>query len=418
MTAPAEARTFEPHRHPYRWAVLAGVWLIYFSFGLLQSAMAPLVAPISADLRLSHTAMGSILGAWPLVYIFVAVPCGALIDRAGLKWSLLLAAGIMAASGVLRAVAFDHLTMFLAVALFGLGGPLISIGAPKAIAQWFQGPERGLAMGISITGSSLGVMLALALTNSVFMPWLEGDWHAVLLVYSGFIVAAGVVWLVLASHRAVRMAEPAGSGHASIAGQLDIFVELLRLRAVQLVLLMGTGIFFFYHGLANWLPEILRSGGMDATAAGLWASVPVAVGIIGALIIPRLATPPRRFAILLGLSVCITAGVLFLFIDTVSGLVAAVLFWGIARGSLMTITVLVLMETRGVDAGHIGAAGGLFFSAAEIGGVLGPLTLGIMSDATGGFDAGLWLLAGVGVTLMAILFVHRASEARGPASAE
>ena len=42
--------------------------------------------------------------------------------------------------------------MFVAVGLFGIGGPLVSIGAPKAIAQWFQGAERGFAIGVYITG--------------------------------------------------------------------------------------------------------------------------------------------------------------------------------------------------------------------------------------------------------------------------
>ena len=51
-----------PHAHGYRWAMLGGVWLIYFGFGLLSLAMAPLVDPISRDLGLSYTTMGAILG--------------------------------------------------------------------------------------------------------------------------------------------------------------------------------------------------------------------------------------------------------------------------------------------------------------------------------------------------------------------
>jgi sugar phosphate permease len=58
---------------------------------------------------------------------------------------------------------------------------------------------------------------------------------------------------------------------------------------------------------------------------------------------------------------------------------------GIARSSMMTIAILLLMETPGVPKARLGLAGGMFFTAAEIGGVLGPLTLGVLSDATGGF---------------------------------
>ena len=39
--------------------------------------------PITRDLAISHSAMGAVLGAWPLVYIAAAAACGALTDRMG-----------------------------------------------------------------------------------------------------------------------------------------------------------------------------------------------------------------------------------------------------------------------------------------------------------------------------------------------
>ncbi len=374
--------------------------------------MAPLIEPISRDLGLSYTTMGAILGAWPLVYIVVAAPCGAFVDRVGLKWSLFLAALIMAASGGLRAAAFDGVSMFVAVALFGIGGPLVSIGAPKAIAQWFTGAERGHAMGIYIAGPALGNILALVLTNSVLMPLNGGNWRQVLLIYSGLILAAGLAWFLLSGHPLHRAVERAGRHHGSVAAQLAVFLGLLRLPNIQVVLAMSIGAFFFHHALGNWLPEILRAGGMEAGAAGLWSAVPTAIGIVGALTIPRLATPPRRFAILFGLSLCAGAGALMLLVAGVPALVLAMVLQGIARGSLITVLILVLMEGRGVDARHTGAAVGLFFSVAEIGGVLGPLAIGAASDLTGGFGVGIWLLGAVNAVVIGLLYLHRAIERR------
>ena len=392
--------------------MLGGVWLIYLGFGLLSVAMAPLVDPISRDLGLSYTTMGAILGAWPLVYIVAAAPCGAFVDRVGLKWSLFLAVLVIAASGGLRAVAFDAATLFVAVGLFGIGGPLISIGAPKAIAQWFQGAERGLAMGVYITGPALGNMLALALTNSVLMPLTGGNWRQVLLIYSGFILITGLAWFLLGSHPINRVVERAGRHRETVAGQMAVFARLLRLPSIQVILAISIGAFFFHHALSNWLPEILRTGGMTPDVAGIWSAVPTAIGIVGALLIPRLATPPRRFAILFGLSLCAGAGALMLLVAGTPALVVAMILQGIGRGSLIAVLILVLMETRGVDARHIGAAVGLFFSAAEIGGVLGPLAIGAASDLTGGFDAGLWLLGAVSAAVIGLLTLHRGIERR------
>lgn len=402
MNRSADAAAVLPASDPYRWAMLAGVWLLYFCFGLVAAAMAPLVKPITEDLGLSHSVMGGILGAWPLIYIASAIPCGALLDRVGARHALLLAILVIGLSGMLRGVAAGPASLFLAVGLFGLGGPLISIGAPKLISQWFEGEERGLAMGIYITGPAVGGIVALSLTNSVLMPLAGENWRTVLYAYGGFVLCCSLVWLAVGAHRTARAAERQEAAEAK-RPQLQVFAELIRLPAVQLVLLMSIGIFFFNHGLNNWLPEILRSGGMSATAAGYWASIPTAVGIAGALAIPRLAVPERRLPILLALFVC--AGLAALLIQGAMGpgLAFGLVLQGLARSSMMTIVVLVLMETRGVASQSRGLAGGLFFSAAEIGGVLGPLSVGLIADATGGFQAALLLMTGICAVLVLLL---------------
>lgn len=392
--------------------MLGGLWLVYYSFGLTVAAMAPLVRPITEELGLSHAAMGGVLGAWPLVYIASAVPCGAVLDRFGLRRSLFLAATIISLSGLLRALATDHLALYLAVAVFGFGGPLVSVGAPKLISLWFAGRERGLAIGLYITGSALGNVTALSLTNSVMMPLLGGRWRRVLLSYAVFALGAGAAWLALSTHPASRALE---RGTVAEPGrpQLLVFADLVRARSVQIVLLMSTGIFFFNHALNNWLPEILRRGGMDAQAAGFWASIPTAVGIAAALIVPRLAVASLRPAILFILFAC--AGGATLLIHSPAGPLLAIglTLQGIARTSMTAVSVLVLIETRGVDARHVGAAGGLFFSAGEIGGVLGPLTIGSLYDLTGGFTTALNLLTGVCAALMALLWALRGCDRAG-----
>ena len=380
--------------------LLGGVWLLYCAFGLTTTVMAPLVPAVKDALELSDAAMGAVLGAWPLVYIAAAVPCGALLDRVGPRYALSLCAVIMAASALGRAFAFDHMTLFLAVALFGVGGPLISIGAPKLVSEWFTGADRGMAMGIYITGPSVGGIAALSLTNSVLMPAFDQDWRMVLLLVAAVTLLAGVVWFVLNLHPAAA-AMVAGGVRGGGKGQLSIFAGLLRLPAVRLVLLMSVGVFFYNHGLNNWLPEILRRGGLSSAEAGFWAAIPTAAGILGSLAIPRLAVPARRFVILFFLLAAAGFAAMAL-LSPAGGWLGAVglILQGLVRGSLMTILMLTLVESRGVGPERAGAAGGLFFSAAEVGGVLGPLTLGLVADASGGFDYALYLLAAICAALL------------------
>lgn len=384
--------------------MLGGVWFSYYVFGLSTSALAPLVAPVSSDLGMNHSQMGSVLGGWQLVYIASAMACGAFLDRVGIRRGIMIAGFIIASSNVFRSMAQDYVTLFLAVAMFGLGGPLVSVGAPKLISQWFGPNERGLAMGIYITGASLGNMTSLAVTNAVMMPMFDGSWRSVLLFYAGVVLTAALTWTFIAAHPASREVERKAAAEPRLP-QRQVFAKLFRSRAVRIVLLMSVGAFFINHGFNNWLPEILRSGGMTAEAAGLWAAIPTAVGIIGALIIPRLATPPRRLPIIVCILICSCMATQSIRIGGEIPTLVGVIAQGISRGSMLSLLMLVLMEAPGVDIKSTGSAGGLFFSAAEIGGMLGPLTLGALSDATGGFAMGLNLLTAIAACLIGLLML-------------
>ncbi|HKT20346.1 MAG TPA: MFS transporter [Stellaceae bacterium] len=379
--------------HPHRWAMLAGVWMVYFCFGATAAAIAPLVSQITRELGLSHTQMGSVLGAWQFVYIGAAIPCGALLDGLGPRRGLALGALVVAASGILRGLATNYLTLLLAVGAFGIGGPLVSVGAPKVISEWFEGRERGLAMGIYNVGQALGTICALLLSSSIGLELAGGDWRKVL-IFTGFVtLAAALGWSIVSNHQASRAHEQRGVRGPAAQPQWRVFLELLRSRALRTVLYLALGTFFFGHALTNWLPEILRFGGMDVASAGIWASVPVVIGIGGALVFPRLAIPSRRMTILAGLFAAQMAAPLLINWGTGGALAAGLICQGLARGSLSIVVVLVLMELREVDSARMGAAAGLYFTAGEIGGVLGPLTTGALYDLTGNFTAALDALA-------------------------
>ena len=160
-----------------RWVVLAGVWFLYFSFGLVVTSLAPLVDVIISELDISRSEMGTILGAWQFVYLFAAIPMSLVLDKYGEYVALTAGAILIATSAVFRGIAPDPMLLWIAVAIFGLGGPLISVGAPKVISQWFASTERGLAMGIYMTGPALGGIFSLTLTNSFLMPLFEYAWR-------------------------------------------------------------------------------------------------------------------------------------------------------------------------------------------------------------------------------------------------
>ena len=56
----------------YRWVMLALLWLLYMSFGAIVRSLSPLVTPILADLKMSYSQMGLVMGSWQLTYIGAA----------------------------------------------------------------------------------------------------------------------------------------------------------------------------------------------------------------------------------------------------------------------------------------------------------------------------------------------------------
>ena len=382
--------------------MLAGVWFCYMTFGLSMASLAPLVREIESDLAFSHSAMGTVLGAWQFVYIFAAIPCGILLDRIGARWGLAIGALIIGLSGIFRGFAEEYIHLLIAVALFGLGGPLISAGAPKVVSERFEGKDRGLAMGIYITGPGIGAVTALLLTQPLILPWLDGNWRVLLQIWGGVSLAAGLFWLLVAKE---SPRTPDGlEGRAIMSG----LVEMLRIPAVRLILLMSVAVFSINHGMGNWLVEILQSFGADVSRASALATIPVAVGILSALTLPRMAVGSRRFSVLILLFSCSVLASLALLGEPVGiWLYLALIVEGIAAGSMMTVLVLTLVEVPGVGDKRAGTAGGLFFSAAEIGGVGGPVLLGILFHAQGRFSSSLMVLALLGVLLVASVFPLR-----------
>jgi MFS family permease len=156
------------------------LWLLYVAFGLISRSVAPLVTPILKDLQLSYTQMGFILGSWQLTYIVVAILAGTLIDKWGVRKSLMAGAIVIGLSSVLRYFPKGFEGMLGAVALFGAGFHDF-IGIPKAI--FIVQRKNGGRPWVSPTGSgSEGFVL----TRSLIMPLMGHSWRYTLALY-GFL---------------------------------------------------------------------------------------------------------------------------------------------------------------------------------------------------------------------------------------
>jgi cyanate permease len=184
-----------------------------------------------------------------------------------------------------------------------------------------------------------------------------------------------------------------------------VFIELITIRNVQLILMIGFLSMVASHGLSDWLPRIMETGGLPPMVAGFAASIPDLIGLPFALFGPRMVPPGLRGNALAVMSV--VGAVALWIVATMSGvpLVLGLLLLGTIHWAYLPLLMLELMDMPEVGSRYMGSVGGMFFCVAEIGGFIGPFMMGALADLTGNFLAGVVTLAVLRlvISIMAIL---------------
>jgi cyanate permease len=375
------------------WAMLALGWTIYFSFGVGVASLVPLVTILRTELNINYTQIGTLLGAWQLVFMVSAAPSGWMIDRFGPKRILVAGAFIVAIALTLRGFADGYAMLLFTVAFFGLGGPVTAVGLAKLVADWFTGASRGLASGIYITGASAGIALVLALTHPLVLP-LTGGWREAHLLYGAIAFAIAFVWLAFGRDSPQSKADRAVHKDKKSRGS---YLQVITQPAVLFVIIVGFSGFLANHGVRNWLPGILENAGVSPTNAGLLGALPAVTGIVGSIVVLRLATRRVDARIPAIVTLLIASGVTILTIMVAEGwlLVAAIAVEGFCAAAFAPLMLNTLMEMPSVGAKNTGAAAGLYFTVGELGGTLGPVMMGIAADITGNFMTGMVLVASI-----------------------
>ncbi len=385
----------------YRWIILALSWLVYFAFGLILSSLPPLVNVIAADLTLNYVEMGIILGSVILMYVPLSVPVGVSIDRIGQKKMITLGLILISSSAVLRSFVFNFESLFIVVFLFGFGGPTVSVGLAKVVAASFEGRERGLASGIYMTGAAIGSASALALTNSLILP-IVGTWRNVFSFYGIIGLLIAVSWILLAKDQSIN-----SSNDDRNTSMMNALRSLLSNKFVWMVAIIGSSSFLVFYGFGNWLPTLLEEKGLDPAAAGLWASVPTWVGLVGSAIIPGVALAGSRKPIIV--IVLLIEGICIYFAGISSGLslLTSLIIYGIVSGAHMPLMLVVMMDLPDVGAEYTGIASGLFFSIGASMGFTGPILVGYLKDLTSSFIPALIVLVLIVEAMIGLAIVLR-----------
>jgi CP family cyanate transporter-like MFS transporter len=146
------------------------------------------------------------------------------------------------------------------------------------------------------------------------------------------------------------------------------------------------------YAVFGWLPQIYRDAGFTASTAGLLLGVTAGIGIPISFVLPRLAARlPSQAPLVVGLCASYVLGYAGLIFWPVQGAWLEALALGIGQGMFPLILTLIGLRARTSDG--TAALSGFAQSVGYLIAAVGPLMMGAVYGATGGWTVPLLVLA-------------------------
>ncbi len=187
----------EPSR-VYRWMVLLVVSIAMFGNYYVYDALSPLADVLKQQLGFSDSNIGLLQAIYSFPNIFTVVIGGFIIDRIGLRKSLMIF-GVLCLIGPAITAAAGHLWLMATGRLiFGMGAESLIVAVTAALARWFKGKELSFAFGINLTIARLGSFTAL--NSPTWARSAYANWRWPFLIMLGFstlcVFGAVVYWIM------------------------------------------------------------------------------------------------------------------------------------------------------------------------------------------------------------------------------
>lgn len=334
-------------------------------------AVGPLLTEIQRDMGLSGTAAGA-LTTLPLLFFGSFGLVLPLLRRAPRGEVLLVASMGLLVAGLLIRVLPSAPALFGGALLAGIAISIGNIAVPSIIKR--DHPRHVTTVTAVYT---VAVTMGAAISSSVAVPIEHAagsGWRFPLGVLAVPAAVAGACWLPRARAAAVTV-PPAGGGprlwRSALAWQVTVYMGMQSMLA---------------YVISGWLPTICQDRGLGEAAAGYALGVTSLVQALGALSVPvieRRLRDQRPMVVLIGV-LCVIG-----FAGTVWAPIGSVWLWitvlGFGQG-IAFATALSFIGLRARDAHVAARLSGMSQGIGYVIAALGPLAVGAVHDATGGWS--------------------------------
>lgn len=340
------------------------------------------ISPVLGDLRDAFGLSGAeagVLTTLPVLCLGVFAAAAPAVARRFGTETAIAGSLVMITTGIVLRVAQSPVSLFVGTVLAGAGIAMGNVLMPAMIKRAFPsrlGSLTGLAMMLMAASGAIAAGLAVPLEEA-------GGWRLALAVWAVPSLVAALVWgpLAVRSRRA-----PTAPVTAPRAGG-----SLLRSPTAWFVTaFMGLASLMFYV-LMSWLPEVMRDAGYSAATAGMMVSTMMIAGIPLGFLVPVFAARLRdQRPLVVAVAATMVVGLVGLLLAPSAGWTWVVIL-GIGTGSAFPLA-FTLLSLRSPTPSAAASLSGM----AQTGGYLlagtGPLAVGVLHEATGGWNVPVALL--------------------------
>lgn len=372
------------------WVILAAMALARISFGYQFQSVATLGPDLVPLFQLSYTAFGSLIGAYMVMGVVVALPLGLLGRRFGDRPVLASGLALMIVGAAFDATAVGPSGIALGRTIGGVGAVAMIVLQSKIIADFFTG-ERFM-IGISVSACAFPVGLGLA--QIVLPPLSHGfGWQAALLTEA--IPPALALILFLGSYRPPHDVAARPRGFAWPSRQECLLVVIAG--SIWTAFTAG------YSGYTSYVPTMLSGRGESPDMIGLvliiatWGNVPAT--LFGGGLAARYG----------GLRIFLIGNLALVVGMAGTALTGGAVYWAVLVGVVGSVHpgVIMAVGTLSARAENRAVAMGLFYTVYYLGGTLGPTLCGLSADGLGDPAGGVLAAAAISAIPLPMYLLHR-----------
>jgi len=220
-----------------------------------------------------------------LLFLFLSIPSGILIDKKGYKFGVSIGVIFTGAFALFRLINPNSYNILLISQIgISVGQPFVLNGITKLSLTWFPKKEEATAVGLGSLSLFLGMIMGLGAT-----PLLVESlgFKSMLLIY-GIMGAISIpIFYILTKTKSSLTQNEIGTEEISYINGIRKISKLRDFIILGFIALIGIGVF---NGLLTWLEKILNEvHHISMTKAGNISSMLVLSGMIGCIVIPMIS---------------------------------------------------------------------------------------------------------------------------------